>query len=65
MIFDIMGFFVCRIKIINYFSKYLLPQLLEYFNNDKDVVIKFIPKIIEQEVNKKILEDENTNEQVY
>jgi len=32
---------------MNYFFKYLIPQLLEYFNNDKSVLELFIPKIIE------------------
>lgn len=32
---------------MNYFFKFLIPQLLEYFNNDKEKVLEFIPKIME------------------
>ena len=47
---------------INYFFKYLLPQLLEYFHNDKEAVKEFIPKIIEQQCNNLLLEyDEKSN----
>lgn len=47
---------------INYFFRFLLPQLLEYFNNDKEVVKEFIPKIIEQQCNNLLLEyDEKLN----
>lgn len=31
---------------MNYFFKYLIPQLLKYFNNDKDLLLEFLPKII-------------------
>lgn len=33
---------------MNYFFKYLIPQLLEYFNDDKEILKLFIPKIIEE-----------------
>lgn len=33
---------------MNYFFKYLIPQLLEYFNDDKEIIKLFIPKIIEK-----------------
>lgn len=33
---------------MNYFFKYLIPQLLEYFNDDKEVLKFFIPKVIEE-----------------
>lgn len=33
---------------MNYFFKYLIPQLLEYFNDDKEILKIFIPKIIEE-----------------
>jgi hypothetical protein len=29
---------------MNYFFKFLIPQLLEYFNNDKEKLLEFIPK---------------------
>ena len=31
---------------MNYFFKFLVPQLLEYFNNNNEAIEKFIPKII-------------------
>lgn len=31
---------------MNYFFKFLIPQLLEYFDNDKEKLLEFIPKII-------------------
>lgn len=31
---------------MNYFFKFLVPQLLEYFDNDKKILLEFIPKII-------------------
>lgn len=31
---------------MNYFFKFLVPQLMEYFNNDKEILAEFIPKII-------------------
>lgn len=33
---------------MNYFFKYLVPQLLEYFNNDKEILKLFIPKAIDE-----------------
>lgn len=33
---------------MNYFFKYLLPQLMEYFNNDKESIKEFLPKVIEK-----------------
>ena len=30
---------------MNYFFKYLIP-LMEYFNNDKELLLEFLPKII-------------------
>lgn len=42
---------------MNEFFKQLIPQLLEYFNNDKDSIKEFIPKVLleklENELNKK------------
>lgn len=35
---------------MNYFFKYLLPQLMEYFNNDKETIKEFLPKVIEKNV---------------
>mgnify|MGYP003571267872 FL=1 len=30
---------------MNYFFKFLIPQLLEYFDNDKEKLLELIPKI--------------------
>lgn len=30
---------------MNYFFKFLVSQLLEYFDNDKEKLLEFIPKI--------------------
>lgn len=42
---------------MNEFFKQLIPQLLEYFNNDIDSIKEFIPKVLleklENELNKK------------
>lgn len=52
---------------MNYFFKYLIPQLLDYFNNDVEQIKEFIPKIIiqkyENELNEYIKsEEEKTDE---
>ena len=50
---------------MNYFFKFLVPQLLEYFNNDKGNLLEFIPKIVEEnhhnEINNLI---ENNNSKI-
>ncbi len=33
---------------MNCFFKFLIPQLLEYFNNDKEKLLEFIPKIVKE-----------------
>lgn len=33
---------------MNYFFKFLAPQLLEYFDNDKEKLLEFIPKIVKE-----------------
>ena len=33
---------------MNYFFKFLIPQLLEYFDNDKEKLLEFIPKIVKE-----------------
>ena len=33
---------------MKYFFKFLIPQLLEYFNSDKEKVLEFIPKIVKE-----------------
>ena len=39
---------------MNYFFKFLLPQLLGYFEGNKNVVKEFMPKIIEEKQEKKV-----------
>ena len=45
---------------MNYFFKYLLPQLLEYFNNDNEKLLEFIPQVIVEkcDINKELKNDE-------
>lgn len=31
---------------MNYFFKFLIPQLLEYFDNNNEKLLEFIPKIM-------------------
>ena len=33
---------------MNSFFKFLIPQLMEYFNDDKTFLREFIPKVIEE-----------------
>lgn len=54
---------------MNYFFKYLIPQLLDYFNNDVDSIKEFIPEVIIQNYENTLLEcikneKENTNETI-
>jgi len=43
---SICSFFDLRgLKNMNYFFKFLIPQLLEYFDNDKEKLLELIPKI--------------------
>ena len=46
---------------MNYFFKYLLPQLMEYFNNDKETIKEFLPKVIEE--NDKEINNKNENKE--
>lgn len=39
---------------MNYFFKFLMPQLLEYFNNDNEKLYKFIPKIVKEKYENEI-----------
>lgn len=43
LFFDLRG-----VEKMNYFFKFLVPQLLEYFNNDKEKLLEFIPKVVEE-----------------
>lgn len=33
---------------MNYFFEFLIPQLMEYFHNDNEILLEFIPKVIEE-----------------
>lgn len=44
---------------MNYFFKYLIPQLLEYFNDDKEILNLFIPKIINEKYKNELKNIEN------
>lgn len=46
---------------MNYFLKFLLPQLLEYFK-DEAKALEFIPKVIEQQYENLLLEYTKENE---
>lgn len=55
---------------MNYFFKYLLPQLLEYFHNDKEAIKDFVPTTLleytknydnKKDVNAPILIDTKTS----
>lgn len=54
---------------MNYFFKFLIPQLIEYFKNDETLVMDFLPNIIVNNINtkllinkeKELLENEETN----
>lgn len=39
---------------MNEFFKQLIPQLLEYFNNDKDSIKEFIPKVLLKKLEKEL-----------
>lgn len=46
---------------MNEFFKYLIPQLLKYFNNDEKLLEIFIPKVIEKNYKDTIQKLENKN----
>lgn len=39
---------------MNYFFKFLMPQLLEYFNKDNEKLSKFIPQIVNEKYKNEI-----------
>lgn len=53
---------------MNYFFKYLIPQLMEYFNNDDELLLEFLPKVIgvtyKNEIENIMKEDENKNDRI-
>ena len=55
-------FFIKGVDDMNYFFKFLIPQLMEYFNNDKELLFEFFPKVIgvkyESEIKNLMKEDE-------
>ena len=46
---------------MNYFFKFLMPQLLEYFNNDNEKLSKFIPKIVKEKYKNELKNIEHSN----
>ena len=36
------------LKLMTSFFKFLIPQLMEYFHNDNEILLEFIPKVIEE-----------------
>lgn len=33
---------------MNYFFKFLISQLMEYFHDDNEILLEFIPKVMEE-----------------
>lgn len=48
---------------MNYFFKFLIPQLMEYFHNDKEILLEFIPKVIEENYKNELEIEVNKNKQ--
>lgn len=48
---------------MNYFFKFLMPQLMEYFQNDKETLLEFIPKVIEENYKNELEIEINKNSQ--
>lgn len=48
---------------MNYFFKFLMPQLMEYFQNDKEIILEFIPKVIEENYKNELEIEINKNSQ--
>ena len=52
---------------MNYFFKYMIPDLLKYFNGNKQLLLEFIPQIIginnEEELENLMKEDDKNNEE--
>lgn len=48
---------------MNYFFKFLMPQLMEYFQDDKETLLEFIPKVIEENYKNKLEIEINKNNQ--
>lgn len=48
---------------MNYFFKFLMLQLMEYFQNDKEIILEFIPKVIEGNYKNELEIEINKNSQ--
>ncbi len=48
---------------MNSFFKFLIPQLLEYFDNNEDVVKDFLPKIFLEQYKNFLLEYKENREE--
>ena len=64
MRYNYLNFFCYGGDNIDYFFKFLIPQLLEYFHNDKEIIDEFIPKVI-NEYYKKVLPESNQNSNTF
>ena len=52
---------------MNYFFKYMIPDLLKYFNGNKQLLLEFIPQVIginnEEELENIMKEDDKNYEE--
>ena len=52
---------------MNYFFKYMIPDLLKYFNGNKQLLLEFIPQVIginnEEELENLMKEDDKNYEE--
>lgn len=49
---------------MNYFFEFLLPQLIEYFNNDINIVKDFLPNIIIDKYSNLLLSDNKSDDNI-
>lgn len=49
---------------MNYFFEFLLPQLIEYFNNDINIVKDFLPNIIIDKYSNLLLSDNKNDDNI-
>lgn len=60
-------FFIKKYKgviLMNYFFDFLLPQLIEYFNNDINIVKDFLPNFIIDKYSNLLLSDNKNNDNI-
>lgn len=49
---------------MNYFLEFLLPQLIDYFNNDINIVKDFLPNIIIDKYSNLLLSDNKNDNNI-